>query len=52
MAFNFNWPEFDNHFYEEAKKTLTQALNKGKKPARIKDDIIVRELHMGTQVNS
>ncbi|KAI8057779.1 hypothetical protein BDF22DRAFT_615955 [Syncephalis plumigaleata] len=49
MAFNFNWTEFDDHFHEEAKKMLTVALNKGNKPARIKDDIQVKELHMGTQ---
>ncbi|RKP07233.1 hypothetical protein THASP1DRAFT_2887, partial [Thamnocephalis sphaerospora] len=49
MAFNFNWTEFDDEFYEEAKKMVTLALNKGGKPARIQDDIIVKELHMGTQ---
>jgi hypothetical protein len=51
MAFNFNWTEFDDDFHQEATKMVTLALNKGNKPARIKGDIQVKELHMGTQVS-
>ncbi|KAG0163703.1 ERMES complex subunit [Apophysomyces sp. BC1034] len=49
MAFRFNWPEFDNEFYDEARSQLEAALNKGNKPKNIVDHIAVKELHMGTQ---
>ncbi|KAF7731544.1 ERMES complex subunit [Apophysomyces ossiformis] len=49
MAFRFNWPEFDNEFYDEAQSQLEAALNKGNKPKNIVDHIAVKELHMGTQ---
>ncbi|KAI8369552.1 uncharacterized protein BYT42DRAFT_617559 [Radiomyces spectabilis] len=48
MAFRFNWPEFDQEFYHEAKSQLESALNKGEKPKKIVDTIAVKELHMGT----
>lgn len=51
MAFRFNWPEFDDEFYVEAKSQLETAMNKGNKPSVIVDHITVKELHMGTQVN-
>ncbi|OAC98417.1 hypothetical protein MUCCIDRAFT_149818, partial [Mucor lusitanicus CBS 277.49] len=49
MAFRFNWPEFDDEFYVEAKSQLETAMNKGNKPSVIVDHITVKELHMGTQ---
>ncbi|KAI9229914.1 MAG: hypothetical protein DHS80DRAFT_7402, partial [Piptocephalis tieghemiana] len=48
MAFNFNWSDFDDQFYDEAKKMLSHALNKGTLPPKITDPIEVKELHMGT----
>jgi hypothetical protein len=51
MAFRFNWPEFDQEFYVEAKTQLEAALNKGNKPSAIVDHITVKELDMGTKVN-
>lgn len=50
MAFRFNWPEFDQEFYVEAKSQLETAMNKGNKPSAIVDHITVKELNMGTQV--
>lgn len=50
MAFRFNWPEFDQEFYVEAKSQLETALNKGNKPPVIVDHITVKELNMGTKV--
>jgi distribution and morphology protein 34 len=50
MAFNFQWPVFEEHFIEKAKSLLTGALNKGEKPQNIVDDIVVTELDMGTTV--
>lgn len=50
MAFRFNWPEFDQEFYVEAKSQLETAMNKGNKPSVIVDHITVKELNMGTQV--
>lgn len=50
MAFRFNWPEFDQEFYVEAKSQLEAALNKGNKPSAIVDHITVKELDMGTKV--
>ncbi|KAG2198406.1 hypothetical protein INT47_008983 [Mucor saturninus] len=49
MAFRFNWPEFDQEFYVEAKSQLETALNKGNKPPVIVDHIAVKELNMGTK---
>ncbi|GAA5822521.1 hypothetical protein JCM11251_006366 [Rhodosporidiobolus azoricus] len=48
MSFNFEWPEFSESFYDQAKEMLAQALNKGQKPPIIADRIEVKELHMGT----
>ncbi|KAI9145281.1 hypothetical protein BKA69DRAFT_1050435 [Paraphysoderma sedebokerense] len=48
MSFKFTWPEFSPQFYEYAKQKLTDGLNKGEKPANIVDDIIVKDLNMGT----
>ncbi|WFD31957.1 ERMES complex subunit [Malassezia sp. CBS 17886] len=48
MSFNFEWPTFSAEFYEDAKSTLTTALNRGPKPKVIVGDIRVQELHMGT----
>ncbi|GAA5907245.1 hypothetical protein JCM6882_008400 [Rhodosporidiobolus microsporus] len=48
MSFNFEWPEFSDSFYDQAKEMLAQALNKGQKPPIIADRIEVKELNMGT----
>ncbi|KAG0053113.1 ERMES complex subunit [Gryganskiella cystojenkinii] len=48
MAFRFQWPYFSEEFIQEAKTMLTNALNKGNKPAVIVDHITVKELDMGT----
>ncbi|KAK3839731.1 MAG: hypothetical protein J3R72DRAFT_476248 [Linnemannia gamsii] len=48
MAFRFQWPYFSEEFITEAKTMLTNALNKGNKPAVIVDHITVKELDMGT----
>ncbi|KAF9161274.1 ERMES complex subunit [Actinomortierella ambigua] len=48
MAFRFQWPYFSQEFINEAKTMLTNALNKGNKPALIVDHITVKELDMGT----
>ncbi|KAG0235208.1 ERMES complex subunit [Actinomortierella wolfii] len=48
MAFRFQWPYFSQEFINEAKAMLTNALNKGNKPALIVDHITVKELDMGT----
>ncbi|CAO3574266.1 unnamed protein product [Mortierella alpina] len=48
MAFQFQWPYFSEEFIQEAKTMLTNALNKGNKPAVIVDHITVKELDMGT----
>ncbi|BGP26136.1 ERMES complex subunit [Rhodotorula toruloides] len=48
MSFQFEWPEFSDSFYEDAREMLAQALNKGQKPPIIADRIEVKELHMGT----
>ncbi|KAJ1539532.1 ERMES complex subunit [Nowakowskiella sp. JEL0078] len=48
MSFVINWPKFSDEFIEKAKCQLTVALNKGEKPAKIVDEIIVRDLNMGT----
>uniref|UniRef100_A0A0K3CMS3 Mitochondrial distribution and morphology protein 34 n=1 Tax=Rhodotorula toruloides TaxID=5286 RepID=A0A0K3CMS3_RHOTO len=48
MSFQFEWPEFSEAFYEDAREMLAQALNKGQKPPIIADRIEVKELHMGT----
>lgn len=50
MAFRFQWPYFSEEFIQEAKTMLTNALNKGNKPAVIVDHITVKELDMGTLV--
>lgn len=53
MAFKFSWNKdnFNDAFYADAKRLLTQALNKGNKPAIIVDHIEVTELDMGTTVS-
>ncbi|KAF9157219.1 ERMES complex subunit [Mortierella sp. AD011] len=48
MAFRFQWPYFSDEFIQQAKTMLTNALNKGNKPAVIVDHITVKELDMGT----
>ncbi|GAA5983543.1 hypothetical protein JCM5350_000268 [Sporobolomyces pararoseus] len=48
MSFNFEWPEFSESFYQDAREMLAQALNKGQKPPIIADRIEVKELNMGT----
>ncbi|GAA6048544.1 hypothetical protein JCM3770_006545 [Rhodotorula araucariae] len=48
MSFNFEWPEFSEDFYADAREMLAQALNKGQKPPIIADRIEVKELNMGT----
>lgn len=47
MSFHFNWPDFSDQFLAEAASLLTNALNKGAKPAAIADDILVERLEMG-----
>ncbi|GAA6002504.1 ERMES complex subunit MDM34 [Rhodotorula paludigena] len=48
MSFAFEWPEFSESFYADAREMLAQALNKGQKPPIIADRIEVKELDMGT----
>jgi distribution and morphology protein 34 len=51
MAFKFNWSPLtaDANFYDRARELLTAALNnKTPKPPIIVDDIIVRELNLGS----
>ncbi|GAA5860232.1 hypothetical protein JCM1840_002830 [Sporobolomyces johnsonii] len=48
MSFNFEWPQFSDSFYHDAREMLAQALNKGQKPPIIADRIEVKELNMGT----
>ncbi|GAA6020928.1 hypothetical protein JCM11491_000070 [Sporobolomyces phaffii] len=48
MSFNFEWPQFSEAFYHDAREMLAQALNKGQKPPIIADRIEVKELNMGT----
>jgi mitochondrial distribution and morphology protein 34 len=50
MSFKFTWPHFSKEFIDNAKIELTEALNKGDKPASIADYIYVKELHMGSKV--
>ena len=52
MAFQFNWPAFDEQFVESVKRTVETALNKVQKPASIVDKIAVKELNLGTMVGS
>lgn len=47
MAFNFSWTNFSDKFVENARQLLTDALNKGSKPAIICDTITVKSLCMG-----
>ena len=49
MSFRITWPTFSADFLALATAQLTTALNKGEKPANIVDDIVVKELHMGTK---
>lgn len=50
MSFKFNWDSFnDENFYERARSTLTDALNKGKMPPILSDRIVVRELYLGEE---
>lgn len=51
MAFNFSWNDFSAGFVKQSEDLLTAALNKGIKPSIIADDITVKELYMGSQVN-
>lgn len=49
MSFKFEWPsEFPAHFYENAKRALSQALNAGAKPGLLSDKIIVQDMHLGS----
>lgn len=48
MSFEFRWPKFSPSFYDDAKRLLSTALNKGDKPAIIADPIEVNRLDMGT----
>ncbi|KAI8097307.1 uncharacterized protein BX664DRAFT_246802, partial [Halteromyces radiatus] len=48
MSFRFNWPNFDDKFYIEAKDQLEIALNKEQKSKHIADHIFVKELNMGS----
>jgi hypothetical protein len=51
MAFKFEWPRFDKEFEQMAAQQLQIALNKGsKRPDHICDDILVKELSMGSVV--
>ncbi|KAI9207792.1 uncharacterized protein BJ171DRAFT_400053, partial [Polychytrium aggregatum] len=49
MSFKINWPKFSPEFIEQAKEQLTSALNKGHKPEKIVDRIVVQDLSMGTK---
>lgn len=50
MSFKFNWDSFnDDNFYERVRTLLTEALNKGNKPAILSDRIVVRELYLGEE---
>lgn len=51
MSFKFTWPQFSKEFIEKAKIELTEALNKGDKPANIADFILVKDLYMGSKVS-
>ncbi|BGP41773.1 ERMES complex subunit [Rhodotorula kratochvilovae] len=46
MSFNFEWPEFSEDFYADAREMLAQALNKGQKPPIIADRIEPPELEI------
>ncbi|GEM10155.1 mitochondrion organization and biogenesis-related protein [Rhodotorula toruloides] len=46
MSFQFEWPEFSDSFYEDAREMLAQALNKGQKPPIIADRIEPPELEI------
>ncbi|KAI9308488.1 hypothetical protein BJ944DRAFT_281089 [Cunninghamella echinulata] len=48
MSFHFNWPEFDNTFYNEIKSHLEAGLNKGNNSKYIADHISVKEMDFGT----
>ncbi|KAL7753245.1 ERMES complex subunit [Sorochytrium milnesiophthora] len=48
MAFHTQWPHFSQSFIDGAKAALTQALNRGEKPANILGLITVTDLHMGS----
>ncbi|KAJ1950520.1 ERMES complex subunit, partial [Dispira parvispora] len=50
MSFKFNWPDFSDQFYSEARKLLSDALNTSNLPDSIVDRIHVKELKLGTQV--
>src|SRR4051812_25796530 len=50
MAFKFNWPNFSEKFYADARALLEDALNKDNRPKNIVDHITVKELNMGTMV--
>ncbi|KAJ1558072.1 ERMES complex subunit [Nowakowskiella sp. JEL0078] len=52
MSFKINWPKFSAEFIEKAKEQVTVALNNGEKPAKIVDNIIVKDLNMGSKVSS
>ena len=59
MSFNFEWPQFSEAFYDDAREMLAQVrcsralhrTNKGTKPPIIADRIEVKELNMGTIVS-
>lgn len=49
MSFGFSWPtEFPDAFYEHAKRALSQALNSGKRPSLVADQIVVQDLNLGS----
>jgi mitochondrial distribution and morphology protein 34 len=48
MAFKFTWPTFSESFYETAGQLLTSALSKTPTPPIITDNIVVKELNLGT----
>jgi mitochondrial distribution and morphology protein 34 len=48
MAFKFTWPSFSPSFYDTAAGLLTAALSKAPTPPIITDNIVVKELNLGT----
>lgn len=48
MAFKFTWPTFSASFYETASGLLTSALSKAPTPPIITDNIVVKELNLGS----
>ncbi|CAO3623003.1 unnamed protein product [Cunninghamella blakesleeana] len=48
MSFQFNWPVFDNTFYNELKAHLESGLNKERNSKYIADSISVKEMNFGS----